>query len=748
MSDKNTIVNISASSQQSNAPLPLLVDESRKLAKELLHQQLCNMLETADDTLFDMAEGQYDKARFDAMRLLRLKKELLLRTFTQSFDREFGKHLSRPDKAGSSASIAALSFEEFSLVQDDVLEEDLALDALVAKARRGNGQLLEQIRIRVDALMPSLRVEKANNPFEPANMFVAFREAVDALDMDIETVLIIFKLFERCVGNNFGALLEQINQFFVDRGVLPELKLQHAPPAAARSGERLGTVPSSDDSSTAPAQGSDAPNFDTLISLLGQVNSDAVGQQSAQAGEVTKPQLLHALSQIQSRRSSQSLPLGEQLKNQLQNQLAEVAPSSNVAQVDQHLIDIVSMLFDFILGDDNLRPEIKSEIAKLQIPMLKVGLLDKQFFSSKKHPARQLLNELAYLGLAWDEKDPQAEITLNKIKSCVTTICNDFEDDLELFSELLKDFIAFKQSLQKRAEVLERRVREAEEGKAKTQNAKSRVNHVLNKVIEGNLIPDIIKSIFKEVWAHVMFLEALKGEQGEWEHTCQFAKLLVWSVQPKEDEHELAKLKKAIPKLVKNLKIGFSKISYSPLKAATLLEKLELEHRRVIADAQQLIEQAQSEPDLIRLKPQDLLEGEETQAQQQPQDATEITEKQEVAIEEVAFSKEETGEGTILHEQQPVTAESMAAVEQLHAGSWYELRLDNEFRRCKLAAKIASTGRFIFVNRSGLKVAEFTREQLAYEYQIGNVKVLDDDALFDRALQAVIANLREMKASA
>ena len=87
-------------------------------------------------------------------------------------------------------------------------------------------------------------------------------------------------------------------------------------------------------------------------------------------------------------------------------------------------------------------------------------------------------------------------------------------------------------------------------------------------------------------------------------------------------------------------------------------------------------------------------------------------------------------------------------IEQLRAGSWVEPKIDGKFKRSKLAARIASSGKYIFVNRSGMKMAEFLTHELCQYLQLGNLKILDDEALFDRALETVISNLRSMKAQA
>ena len=51
-------------------------------------------------------------------------------------------------------------------------------------------------------------------------------------------------------------------------------------------------------------------------------------------------------------------------------------------------------------------------------------------------------------------------------------------------------------------------------------------------------------------------------------------------------------------------------------------------------------------------------------------------------------------------------------------------------------------GHYIFVNRSGVKVAEKTKLELASDLKEGLVQVLNDGLLFDRALESIIGNLR------
>jgi hypothetical protein len=72
------------------------------------------------------------------------------------------------------------------------------------------------------------------------------------------------------------------------------------------------------------------------------------------------------------------------------------------------VINLIAMVFECILEDRNVPDSLKALIARLQIPMLKVAVLDKSFFSRTSHPARRLLNEIAEAAMGWGDCDGEA----------------------------------------------------------------------------------------------------------------------------------------------------------------------------------------------------------------------------------------------------------------------------------------------------------------------------------------------------
>ena len=313
---------------------------------------------------------------------------------------------------------------------------------------------------------------------------------------------------------------------------------------------------------------------------------------------------------------------------------------------------------------------------------------------------------------------------------------------------MLNDFEIFKKDILRRSSIFERRTREAEEGKAKAETARAYVNSTLKRLCRGKVVPDAVRQLLKRVWVHVMFLERLKAEDEGWEKAIKVAKLLIMSVQPAESPEKLEKLRKYIPSLIKNLRRGFNIISLSPIDGSRLLDELEETHRQSFVNAQEKFDSQDGE-DILRLSP--TLFGVAEQPSCDDEKAEEPPGQnviEEIEIQDIGFSLEQTGLVDSEQLNQPLIdlhPESIKVAERLNAGHWVELELDEKLVRCKLAAKISSSGKYIFVNRAGVKVAEYRTKSLAAEYQLGRLKLIDDEALFDRALESVIANLREMK---
>lgn len=86
------------------------------------------------------------------------------------------------------------------------------------------------------------------------------------------------------------------------------------------------------------------------------------------------------------------------------------------------------------------------------------------------------------------------------------------------------------------------------------------------------------------------------------------------------------------------------------------------------------------------------------------------------------------------------------AVESLRVEAWVNLPvMEGTLTPCKLVAIIPGNGSYIFTNRSGIKVGEFTTSQLIHMIIAENSEILDTGAEFESVLASVVTGLREDK---
>lgn len=85
-------------------------------------------------------------------------------------------------------------------------------------------------------------------------------------------------------------------------------------------------------------------------------------------------------------------------------------------------------------------------------------------------------------------------------------------------------------------------------------------------------------------------------------------------------------------------------------------------------------------------------------------------------------------------------------VESLVVDAWMKLPVIEEtMSACRLAAIVEATGKYIFVNRAGVKVGEYTADELMQSLIYDASEIIDTGAEFENVLEGVIQDLRVSK---
>lgn len=804
--DANNVVRLSAVApeKQKTSPvgrLPVALTQVRDKAAQQLKLAMQALFDNADDSLFQMADRAVSNAEqnafFEAMRDLRLKRKSIERGFLQKVFETFSTltqyEIGRPQ-------LDAVSPDSLSLVQNEELEETVAVDAMVGKVMSRDGVPLGHLTTRLNTLITK-KIDDKTNPLGPRMLCEAFVDSCRRLGVEIKVKLIIFKLFEKYVLADLEQVYAEANQSLMAAGVLPDLR--SAPVRRNPSATRAGSARGQQSAGGLPADGEASGEtmqevFGALQELLAQVRGSVAPARQV-AGDslpISSNDLLRLLSHMQQRvpvsAETDDFDLRAQLSGLLERVSAKSGKARVVGEVDEDVINLVSMLFEFILDDRSLPDSLKALIARLQIPMLKVAVVDKTFFSRGSHPARRLLNEIASAALGWSgQDDAQRDSLYQKIEQIVQRLLNDFVDDSSIFSELLADFLAFTGDERRRSELLEQRTRDAEEGSAKAELARREVEHALNERLLGKVLPEVVVRLLREAWSKVMMLTCLKhgSESDEWQAVLTTMDDLIWSVEPHDEPEARLRLLEMVPGMLKALREGMSSAAFDPFATGEFFSQLESLHvqafqrfKRQVEDAERAARRQREREERARLRAEQAAQAAlaaKERAERMAQAAqSDMPVEEEIAIPllelppvedepeepeaiepdpvDVPLMVEVVEEIVLLapgetRAQEPEASlpdddEAVLQVDELRVGSWVEIQEDEEHKlRCKLAAIIKPTGKYIFVNRTGMKVMEKTRMGLAVEFRRGAVRLLDDALLFDRALESVIGNLRRLK---
>jgi hypothetical protein len=784
------------------APMHALRDKARQQLQTLLR----DLFDRADDALFELADkagnNHEQNLYFDSMREVRIRRRTMEAAFFRSIDIGFARLLDHNAyRDPSSASADEISSDELSLVKNDELEEMVATDSMVNKANELFAEAIQHLTLRIDHLVP-IKVYQKNNPIGVDVICNAFTDAAKLARIDVKAKLVLFKLFDNLVMAKLGGLFQALNQLLIDANIMPSLKTgvrpkkaATTPPAADAYGMGAGATPSHQPSGTMPQGGAGYDEqtnqvLHTLRDLLGSRSNAPVAR--ASGDEMASQDLVRILSQAQQHNTgfaphapnaSAPLNLRDMLNDLLRNQSQQ--PKA-INQVDDDVINLVSMMFDFILDDRNLAAPMKALLGRLQIPMVKVAIADKSFFSKGGHPARRLLNEMAMAALGWQEsseENQRKDSLFNKMEEVVHKILSDFETDMSIFTFLLNDFRSYLDKDRRRAQILEQRTLDAEDGKAKSERARADVDAALKQVLAGHDLPAPALKLMRDAWANVMFITSLKTGTGseDWQACINTAEQLVWSLTAPMARDNRQQLLKLVPPLLQHLRQGLESISYNPFETTQLFKQLEglhLARLRAAATAEPVRVSSEinvTPPAVAPVGAESVADASQklvatnqelvapvavstTAAIVEPSLASDVISEPiaEAAVEPVAAVAEVKIETVVAATAPAAAAEEiltesdqhLSLVNNITQGSWFEMTdAAGQKYRCRLAAIIKATGKYIFVNRSGMKVAEETRQSLALSLKSGRLRVLDDGMLFDRALEAVIGTLREQRSN-
>ncbi len=770
-----------------------VVAECRKLYNKHLANIHHEFFDRVDDELFELSDkaesSSLQSIYFEAMRFVRKERQQLERQFSDAALRHYDDFWRNGVKDKEQSVETEIDEDNFSLVENEALEEDLAISTMIDKGCQFLHSELYGVNRRFAVLIGLEKIENEDNPVAPGYVCHALESVIKPLILDLKIKLIIYKLYDQLALCKLESLYKDINQLLISQGILPKLSRnikRKGPPATGFPG-MPGSESHSDDDYVAANLPRDMDEngvlvdpaaemaaFQSMQSLLsgwrgqnGMVPSTAMDNAHFNGPVFAANDVLNALSLLQGGafQSGHLQDFNQGVKLFLSNELNSADNQGEkrpIGELEEDVIDMVEMIFDYILGDEKLPDSIKVLIGRLQIPIVKVAIIEKGFFARKSHSARKLLNIVARAGADLDDQSCTNNPVFVAIEAIVNRILNDFTNNVEIFSELYDEFSAFMEKDEHRSRIIEERTRQVTESKEQLSLAKSKVIYELAKCMQGKELPVVVKTFLTDTWKDVMVLSYLRKDKESvgWENSFDVVNRLIWSVTPPVDNQEKQQVLKEIPRLIKDIRGALENISFDPHQMTVFFKDLENSHVEALNSVGKEVPRSQSNTS----GPEESSDWHDVSPVARAKDQQMAAEIEAMAgglmdVDEVISNvvnqeknKEVSGiEGRLLSESnpqgvgQPNQDEYVQTAESLEVGQWLSFKDESdEIQKAKLSWKSHVTSKYVFVNRKGVKIAEKSLNDLAKELRSGIAKILENTTVpvMDRALAAMMATIK------
>jgi len=758
---KKNVVNLGDYDQMrrglGNGPGTQALRQVRDFAGKRLEHYLERMMDQIDDALFARAEkaenNMVQTQYFDAMRELRIIRKDIESDFINGFCDRFNQGVPR---SGGDSSALSLNFDDDSsigLVDKNDMEEELAISNMINKTRGTCTQSLYSLDKRIGFLIRDPDLERWQNPLGPEAICDAFKDAVQRIETGLEIRLVIFKLFDQHVVCHMNELYKELNQQLVKLGVMPEIK------ATVRKSSHSAPVPSAPTGGSDISAGYDAApgggtSQDNYYYPTGNYPSHGGYGQSAGSGMGGIPTSLSALTFLQ--QGGDMAAEGETagfsvdpaaLASGQVNILHGMRQSPIIKELGKAgdtTIDIIAMMFDYILDDKSVPNTMRALIGRLQIPVLKVALMDKEFFSKKSHPARQLLNRLAATAMEWNEEQGNEDPLYQKISNIVQTILDEFEEDISLFETVLEDFEAFLKHEEERAEVRAERSARVMEGQEKLEVAKSTTLEEIEPRLNKEDNSEFVRDFVTNHWKNLLFITCARQGKGSeaWNQAVATMDDLIWSVKPKHTMEDRKRLVAMQPLLLGNLRAGMERLSIPATERDDFIARLVHAHGRTAVNREDTAPD-DTQQDTTSAGPAEVASGENRIASTECANNGAPGDEEETVHTESGKRANATTSGT--GDETTIDDDASKQVRRLTTGTWMEFRgADGKPVRAKLSWISPITNTYLFTDRKGLKAGNYAMEELAELIRGARARVIDSKApLMDRAVNSVLSDYKK-----
>jgi len=755
-----------------------LISQLTGCLNEELSVLIGHMFDGADNMLFQLAENansnEDQNQYFETMRMLRIERKQI----GQNFAANLKAYIQPQPTKKESTKNTEITEDELSLIDQDEMEEMVAVSTMHSKAMSLYGEAVNHLEARVEFLSLKSSTVFNKEALAPKNICESFKDALVDIELSTNNKLVLYKLFDQEVILHLENLYKKLNQIFIEQGILPQIKLGDTSEKKQPQRNNIALSPEqetdavytenptfntsqtstfnnstqalTDNGHTSPHTGVIDDKGISMHSEVHQVISQFISGERTATGPgipssfttannapsssgmqyYDRRDVMSALSNLQhnvaqANSSVEQIDAADFKRALLADMGSRTggAITKQVNQVDEKTIDFIEMLFDAIIEDISISEAVTNLLLRLQIPVIKVAMLDQNFFADGEHPCRITLNLIAHLGRGLSSREDPLFTELNNI---VETLLNDFDIDINSFENAEDKLKAIElNELQKTAE------KEKVTQKAVLQaHAREVVLAELQYHTTNRILPKIAQKLILKFWSTLMFHRYIKfgKNSDDWRESVNIASKLINLLQPIESTQAHNKLDTEKNELLDSIHSSLLSTKQNPVE-------IETEINNVCLNFENMLKNSAFNPSNASNNDTYFVPTEENN--------DDISDPQLDSMPDPALDLDPPIVDPLLEQANKSRKKIAQLPLEVRPGVWFKVYNGNNSaaRRAKLSVIIMEEAKLVFVDRVGVKVIEKDAETFTNELATDSSIIIADHSAFDHALGMVINSL-------
>ncbi len=265
-----------------------------------------------------------------------------------------------------------------------------------------------------------------------------------------------------------------------------------------------------------PSSGGYSHAVQELMRMQYPANEQEGGIEAPPRGYFSSGQVVQALDKLSQAIGSldgRSMDSMEHI-NYLANAVSETVGEAGKAMsaTDQEAVTYVGGLFGSISQDHLVAEHARPWFSRLEVPLLKAGILDSSLLDDDSHPARELLNRLEDIGdLLQNDESPLAKEAKKQVEGVLKKIDKRVEKDPEVFAEALTELEEVQEKVEENYEEKITKLIEQCEQEKEIDDARETILDELNKRLGQRDVPVVVLHLLDSGWKNLLLRTLMKS---------------------------------------------------------------------------------------------------------------------------------------------------------------------------------------------------------------------------------------------